>query len=74
MEEQTGNEIMRVLSHMMLCNYELQIVSGEGEQGTVEDYDGRKSVVDIQRRLKEERCDGDRWAFVQTEDGYMGWN
>ena len=43
---------------------DLYIVSGEGEQGTKEEYDGKRTVSAIQRRLGEERCNGDRWAYV----------
>ena len=40
------------------------ILSGEGEIGTYEEYDGNRTVRAIKTRLKEERCDGDRWARV----------
>ena len=42
----------------------LCIVSGEGEQGTREDYDGTRTIAAIRKVLKEERCGGDRWAYV----------
>mgnify|MGYP003622724305 CR=1 FL=1 len=42
----------------------LYIVSGEGEQGTQENYDGRRTIAAIRKRLNEERCNGDRWAYI----------
>lgn len=42
----------------------LHIVSGEGESGTREEYEGKRTVAAIRRRLNEERCGGDRWAYV----------
>lgn len=47
----------------------LEIVSGEGETGTVEEYTGAKTVRAIKARLTRERCGGDRWARVDTDDG-----
>lgn len=44
---------------------EIEIISGEGEQGTVEDYKGKRSERAIKMRLTRERCDGDRWAFAR---------
>ena len=43
---------------------EIEIVSGEGEQGTVEEYDGARTERAICKKLKEEECDGDRWAYA----------
>ena len=43
---------------------DLEIVSGEGEQGTREDYDGPRTIAAIRKVLKDERCGGDRWAYV----------
>jgi hypothetical protein len=45
---------------------EIEIVSGEGEQGTVEDYEGKRTIRAIKARLTKERCGGDRWAFVRV--------
>jgi hypothetical protein len=47
----------------------IQIVSGEGEVGTVEPYTGRRTVRALKARLTRERCKGDRWAYAQI-DGY----
>lgn len=40
----------------------IHIVSGEGEQGTVEVYTGKRTERAIKMRLTRERCNGDRWA------------
>lgn len=40
------------------------IVSGEGEQGTVESFGGRKTALAVIRRLARERIGGDRWAYA----------
>src|SRR5690554_4328130 len=44
----------------------IEIVSGEGEQGTVEKYDGVRSLGALIDRLKEE-CGGDRWAYSKID-------
>ena len=41
---------------------EIRIVSGEGEVGTTEIYNGKRSLRAIKMRLTKERCGGDRWA------------
>jgi hypothetical protein len=43
----------------------IQIVSGEGDLGTVEEYTGKRTVRALKARLTRERCKGDRWAFAQ---------
>lgn len=43
----------------------IRIVSGEGEQGNVRAYTGKRSVRAIKSRLTRERCGGDRWARVE---------
>jgi len=43
---------------------DLYIVSGEGEQGAREDYDGPRTAAAIRTALKQERCSGDRWAYI----------
>ena len=40
----------------------IHIVSGEGDYGTVEVYDGKRTDRAIKMRLTRERCHGDRWA------------
>ena len=42
----------------------IEIISGEGEIGTREDYDGERTVEAILDVLEEERCEGDRWAIL----------
>ena len=46
---------------------EIEIVSGEGEQGTVEEYTGEKTEAAIIARLIEEEAGGDRWAFARID-------
>jgi len=48
----------------------LYIVSGEGEVGTKEKYDGEQTFGAICNALKKERCGGDRWAYLDTEEGH----
>ena len=43
---------------------EIEILSGEGEEGTREDYEGAKTVKAVRARLTSERCGGDRWAIL----------
>ncbi|MDY0228459.1 MAG: hypothetical protein RBR38_16725 [Desulfomicrobium apsheronum] len=49
---------------------DLYIVSGEGEQGTREDYDGPRTVAAVRKVLKKERCNGDRWAYI-TDNQFL---
>ena len=42
----------------------IQIVSGEGDIGTVESYAGEPTVKAIAARLNAERGAGDRWAYA----------
>ena len=46
----------------------IYIVTGEGEQGTVEEYNGKQTAGYIMARLKTERCGGDRWAHVIIDE------
>ena len=62
---QTGEEIQAIIA----TGKPLEIVSGEGENGTAEEYTGAKTVRAIKARLTRERCGGDRWARVDTADG-----
>lgn len=71
-KRQTKDEIEAVLSWAEDTEQDIQIVSGEGTVGTVETYDGRRTVSAIMNHLRSERADGDRWALVQAEDGYQG--
>jgi hypothetical protein len=55
-------------------NKDIIILSGEGETGTYERYEGEKTEKAIKAKLEEERCSGDRWAraFVYSYDSEMG--
>jgi hypothetical protein len=46
---------------------EIEIVSGEGEQGTIKDYEGILTEKAICQLLKKEECSGDRWAFARID-------
>ena len=63
--EQTTEQIAAIIA----TGKPLEIVSGEGENGTSEIYTGAKTVRAIKARLTRERCGGDRWARVDTDDG-----
>ena len=43
---------------------EIEILSGEGEEGTREGYEGARTVRAVRARLTSERCGGDRWAIL----------
>jgi hypothetical protein len=45
---------------------EIRIVSGEGEVGTTEIYNGKRTVRAIKMRLTKERHSGDRWANAEV--------
>ncbi len=44
----------------------IRIISGEGEIGSIETYNGKRSIRAIKIRLTRERCGGDRWAKAQV--------
>ena len=46
----------------------IEIVSGEGDQGTVAQYTGKQSSRAIKSRITRECCNGDRWAFCRIDD------
>lgn len=46
---------------------EIEIVSGEGEQGTIEQYEGKRTVKALKMRLKKEECQGDRWSYCNID-------
>jgi len=46
---------------------EIEIVSGEGEQGTIKDYEGKRTERAICMALAKEECHGDRWAFARID-------
>lgn len=45
---------------------EIRIVSGEGEVGTSEIYNGKRTIRAIKMRLAKERCIGTRWANAKV--------
>lgn len=45
---------------------EIRIVSGEGEVGTTETYNGKRTLRAIKMRLTKERCGGHRWANAKV--------
>lgn len=62
---------MRTLLEQGIFNEEIKdtskniiILSGEGKEGTFEKYDGARTIKAIKIRLKEEKCNGDRWARI----------
>jgi hypothetical protein len=44
----------------------IEIISGEGELGSIEDYTGKRTIRAIKLRLARERCGGDRWARARV--------
>ena len=69
MRRQTDEQIEEIIK---AGDGDLLIVSGEGEHGTEEDYDGEQTVAAIRERLTREMCGGDRWARVDTYDRERG--
>jgi hypothetical protein len=63
------NQTTEQIAEIIATGRPLQIVSGEGDIGTAQKYNGSKSVRAIKARLTRERCGGDRWARVDTDDG-----
>lgn len=52
----------------MTTRQKYALISGEGEDGTIETV--RTTERGIKMRLRREMCDGDRWAWaVEMEDG-----
>lgn len=45
----------------------VEIISGEGEQGTRETYTGARTVQALRARLSRERAGGDRWAILVVD-------
>lgn len=53
---------MQERERLIAAGWPVQIVSGEGEYGTPEQYHGNGAISSIRARLTRERCNGDRWA------------
>ena len=45
----------------------IEIISGEGDQGTAEVYGEERTLRALYLRLKVEECDGDRWAYARID-------
>lgn len=58
---------MKKMDEIIKNAVEIKIVSGEGEQGTGEDYEGTRTERAICQLLKKEECGGDRWAYVRID-------
>lgn len=56
----------------LIATAPLRVVSGEGDQGTTEEYTGKRTQRAIDMRCNRERCGGDRWARVEADTGTMG--
>lgn len=54
---------------MQIDNNKIAIVSGEGEIGHAELYNGKKTARALKSRLTRERCNGDRWAKAIQYEG-----
>lgn len=65
---QSKEQIENLIKYAQENDEPLYIVSGEGEVGTNEEYDGAMTARAIMSRLTKERCGGDRWARVDTCD------
>ncbi len=63
------NQTTEQIEALIATGKPLQVVSGEGEMGSIEPYTGKRTVRAIKARLTRERCGGDRWARVDTTDG-----
>lgn len=63
------NQTTEQIEALIATGKPLQVVSGEGETGSIEPYTGKRTVRAIKARLTRERCGGDRWARVDTNDG-----
>ena len=74
MKKQTRETVQAVIDFANESGIDLEILSGECENGTIEIYEGKKNATAIMQRLTRERCNGDRWAFVQASGGYRGAN
>ena len=60
----------RLIIHAQEGN-KLYVISGEGEQGTREEYTGKLTVQAMRARIKDEVCGGERWCRIDTADGHV---
>ena len=61
--------VLRCIADALLAGGEIRIISGEGEQGTVETFGGERTLPAIRQRLGRERQQGDRWARAEIVVG-----
>ena len=61
---------MKMEEYLQKAN-SLEIVSGEGEIGTAEEYKGKRTIKAVKARLTKERCNGDRWAYLKIDGQQM---
>jgi hypothetical protein len=50
----------------------IRIVSGEGDNGAIKAYRGKRTARALRAHLTRERCGGDRWAraeYKRTDSG-----
>lgn len=66
--KQAKEQIEKLIKYAQDNSEPLYIVSGEGEAGTEEEYEGPMTASAIMSRLTKERSGGDRWARVDTCD------
>jgi hypothetical protein len=59
---------MTTITNLIATN-EIHIVSGEGEIGTTEIYNGKRTMRAINMRLTKERSSGARWAKAKVSIG-----
>jgi hypothetical protein len=68
----TQAQMERKLLPLIKSN-QIRIVSGEGETGTMQIYNGARTLRAVKARLTKERCGGQRWAkamvFSHSNDG-----
>lgn len=64
MSQYRNTDNKSITQAMIDASDEIEIISGEGEDGTREDYEGARTARAIKARLAKERCNGDRWAIL----------
>ena len=52
---------------MILEDHDIYTISGEGESGTRERYEGKQTARALRARLTKETAGGDRWAFAEID-------
>lgn len=57
--------VLRAIADAILAGCEIRIISGEGEVGTIQQYEGKRTIPAIRQRLGKERAGGDRWARAE---------